>query len=179
VDTDHLVDRQRRGRAGRRGEGWVYTSLSAGTGPTPIQYPNYCRVIGEDGAREWIFNRLGIEDSILPVENPSPVDRRMRLDVMSPTTPIKVSLCAFWLLSCTFSTDDEAWRAYDSVERGGWPDTLEGPAQLLMTRLRETAIVPRDILAPYVAARPFVVKTPTGERRVRRLFLAEGRVYDM
>nr|QED42897.1 unknown [Mycosphaerella hypovirus A] len=174
--TDYLTDKQRRGRAGRRGEGWVYTSLDAGSGDTPVTYPTYCRMIGEEAGRTWLFERLGILDDLEIVERPSAIDRRMALMVNTQDPLVIRSLYAYWLLACTPDSDRAIAAKYDNVVRNGWPETLEGQARILERFTRETQILPRSMIAQHLATVPFAIRQGGVVRRTNGLSILDGRI---
>jgi hypothetical protein len=180
LPTDPSTDIQRRGRTGRRSQGWVYTTLLAGTGTQPTPYPSYTRIMEEVSARAWLFARLGIEDTtaVYPFGVASRIDHRMRIHTEEAlTTNELVSLSAWWALACNRCEPWEADKAYDRITLRGWTDTDEGISQMLNRAFGQTGLLPRQAIAHILAEHPFRVTIGGVERSPTRMRIENGSVH--
>jgi hypothetical protein len=180
LPTDPSTDIQRRGRTGRRSQGWVYTTLLAGTGAQPTPYPSYTRIMEEVSARAWLFARLGIEDTtaVYPFGVASRIDHRMRIHTEEAlTTNELVSLSAWWALACNRCEPWEADKAYDRITLRGWTDTDEGISQMLNRAFGQTGLLPRQAIAHILAEHPFRVTIGGVERSPTRMRIENGSVH--
>jgi hypothetical protein len=178
--TSPDVDTQRRGRTGRRNQGWVYTSLVAGTGRPPTPYPTYTRIMEEVTARSWLFERLGIHDPTepYPFGVASRIDHRMAIKYdYELTTNEVVSLSAWWCLSCGGQEPDVTNKMYDRITLRGWTEHDEGISQMLNRAYGQTGLLPRKDIAHIIAAYPFYVMINGVERRPMRMRVENGAVH--
>jgi hypothetical protein len=176
-DTDASVDKQRRGRTGRRNEGYVYTHTRAGTGDKPVPYPTYTRMMEEWSYRDRLFEILGIEDRV----EMAPLDRRSRLDPRMELLPcvnrtIEVSLNAWWALSCSGLSNEEADKAYDQITTIGWTEHTEGVSQMLSRAYGQTYVAPRSEIAGLLRSFPFQVVLDGMRYRPLSMRISNGNI---
>jgi hypothetical protein len=176
-DTDASVDKQRRGRTGRRNEGYVYTHTRAGTGEKPVPYPTYTRMMEEWSYRDRLFEILGIENRV----EMAPLDRRSRLDPRMELLPcvnrtIEVSLNAWWALSCSGLSNEEADKAYDQITTIGWTEHTEGISQMLSRAYGQTYVAPRSEIAALIRSFPFQVVLDGMRYRPLSMRISNGHI---
>jgi hypothetical protein len=180
LPTDPSVDKQRRGRTGRRNLGFVYTSLVAGTGEHPLPYPTYTRIMEEVSAREWLFATLGIQDSteVYSYFDASRIDPRMSFKTGEIlTTNEKTSLAGWWCLACSGIPTHQVDQAYDDIVTRGWSEKDDAISQMLNRAYGQVGLLPRTRIARLLASRPFAVRMNGQEYRPLAMRIEDGCVY--
>jgi hypothetical protein len=175
--TDPSTDKQRRGRTGRRNEGFVYTHIQAGTGDKPVPYPLYTRMMEESSYRMRLFEDLGITDAV----EMAPLHRRSRIDPRMSLLPQvdlaqESALSAWWCFSCLGLSNSEANKLYDRVATMGWTEETEGISQMLNRAFSRTFLLPRVDIAPILASFPYAVRVDGYEYRPMGMRIADGRI---
>jgi len=92
-------------------------------------------------------------------------------------TNAKVSLSAWWCLSCNGSSPSEADSQYDRIVNHGWGEHDEGVSQMLNRAFGQTGLIPRAILAPILAEFPFRVMIDGLERAPMTMRIENGEVH--
>nr|DBA06988.1 TPA_asm: polyprotein [Hypovirus sp.] len=173
--SDASTDVQRRGRAGRRGKGWSYTTLHAGTGSRPIAYPSYTRVVGDENLRKFLFSTLGIEDQLDDLPNAVRFDKRVLFPPAESGFQL-VGLAAWWLLINSEGTATEAGRQYDQISFSGWSEQHDGVRNLLLNWFGTCRIPSRSLICDVVSEPAFTVSIGGVRRVVSRLTIQDGKV---
>nr|UQT02536.1 putative polyprotein [Red mite associated hypovirus 1] len=173
--SDPSTDKQRRGRTGRRNDGFVYTHLRAGTGTPPTPYPTYTRIMEDSTSRQWLLDKLGIGYDLYPysVDIRSRIDPRMRL-LGDYTRAEEISLSAWWALSCNGVTREEADKTYDSICIYGWDEDSEVIRQLLLRAFGTSDLLSRLTITPILMTTPFEVVYKAVPRRTYQVRIEDG-----